>query len=118
MVGEEILLEIDSTLDRLICNAEAIGSVNLNELSETELEAFQKTQESLLQHLMHMDQYLETKTKNLRTPNKKSAQSQIAEKFLKFERLKSSYHENVHRTLSRKSELMSKRRCKRLLVMR
>ena len=56
MVGEEIILEIDATLDRLICNAEAVQNVNFNELSETEIKAFQKTQESLLQHLMHMDQ--------------------------------------------------------------
>ncbi len=115
MIGEEILMEIDSTLDRLICNAEAIQTVSLNELSETEIEAFQKTQESLLQHFLHMDQFLEQKTKNLRTQDKKSSRYQIQEKLVKFERLKSSYHKNIYDTMHRKSEMMSKRRCKRLL---
>ena len=118
MIGEEILLEIDSTLDRLILNAEAIQNVKLEELSETELEAFQKTQESLLQHFIHMDQFLETKTKNLRVQDKKSSRNQIQEKLLRFEKLKNSYHKEINHTLSRKSEILSKRRGKRILVFR
>ena len=54
MFGEEILLEIDGTLDQLIRNAEVIQKVDMLDLTETEIEAFKKTQESLLQHLMHM----------------------------------------------------------------
>lgn len=118
MISEEIILEIDATLDRLICNAEAIQNVNLSELSETEIEAFQKTQESLLQHFMHMDQFLETKAKNLKTENKKSARNQIREKFVKFEKLKESYHKEISNTLMRKSEILSKRRCKKVLITR
>ena len=113
MIGEEILMEIDSTLDRLICNAEAIQTVHLSELSETEIAAFQKTQESLLQHLMHMDQFLETK--NLKPQNKKSSRQQIQEKLVRFEKLKNSYHKNIYDTMHRKSEILSKRRGKRLL---
>lgn len=116
MIGEEILMEIDSTLDRLICNAEAIQTVSLNELSETEIEAFQKTQESLLQHLIHMDQFLETKSKNLKVQNKKSSRFQIQEKLLKFEKLKDGYHKNIFDTMHRKSEMLSKRRGKKLLI--
>jgi uncharacterized protein YsxB (DUF464 family) len=118
MIGEEIILEIDATLDRLICNAEAIQNVNLSELSEMEIQAFQKTQESLLQHFMHMDQFLETKTKHLKTENKKSSRNQMREKFLKFEKLKESYHKEICNTLTRKSEILSKRRGKRILITR
>ena len=118
MIGEEILFEIDSTLDQLICNAEAIQEINLNELSQTELEAFQKTQESLLQHFLHMDLFLEEKTKNLRVQSKQSARAQIQEKLLKFENLKKSYHQEMSFSLSRKSEILSKRRSKKVLVYR
>jgi hypothetical protein len=118
MFGEEILMEIDSTLDRLIRNAEAIQNVNVNDLSEMEIDAFQKTQESLLQHLIHMDQFLEAKRKNLRLQDKRSASFKIQEKLLKFEKLKSSYHKTIAETAARKTELMSKRRAKRFLVHR
>ncbi len=116
MISEEIILEIDATLDRLICNAEAIGNVNLNELSETEIEAFQKTQESLLQHFMHMDQFLGGK--HLKTEHKKSSRNQIREKFVKFEKMKESYHKEICNTLTRKSEILSKRRGKKILITR
>lgn len=118
MIGEEIILEIDATLDRLICNAEAIQNVNFSELSETEIEAFQKTQESLLQHLMYMDQCLETKTKNLKIQNQKSSRHQIQEKLAKFKKLKESYHKDMCNTLTRKSEMLSKRRSKKILITR
>jgi hypothetical protein len=115
MFGEEIILEIDATLDRLICNAEAVQDVNFSELSDTEIEAFQKTQESLLQHLLHMDQFLETKTKNLKTLDKQSSRNQIQQKRAKFEKLKDAYHKDICNTLIRKSEILSKRRGKRIL---
>lgn len=117
MIGEEVILEIDSTLDRLICNAEAVQNVNFSDLSETEIEAFQKTQESLLQHLIYMDQVLETKTKNIKIQDKKSARHQIQAKIEKFEKLKASYHKEIRSILIRKSEMLSKRRGKKVLVL-
>ena len=115
MVGMEILIEIDATLDRLICNAEAIRHVSLTELSELELAAFQKTQESLLHHLLHLDQTLEAKKNSLRVEDKRSAQVQIRGKRAKFEKLKVSYHNSLAEATARKSEMHSKRRGKRLL---
>lgn len=115
MVGTEILLEIDSTLDQLIENAEAIQSANLQELSEMELSAFQKTQESLLHHLLHMDAFLEEKKKSLRIPNEQSARSQIAAKKAKFTRLKNAYQSQVDLAIHHRSDLLSKRKGKRLL---
>jgi len=114
MIGEDILLEIDNTLDQLICNAEIIQAVDLKDLSEIEIEAFQKTQESLLQHFLHMDQFLETKRKNLKIQTKKSASFKIQEKLVKFENMKSSYHKSINES-KRKTPILSKRRGKKLL---
>lgn len=114
MFGEEILLEIDGTLDQLIRNAEVIQRVDLKDLSETEIDAFQKTQESLLHHLMHMDQFLVTKRTSLKLQDKRSASYKIQEKLLRFEQMKSSYHKNFAE-LQKKVAVLSKRRGKRLL---
>ncbi len=84
MAAEEILMEIDTTLDRLIQNAEAALSAEIGELSLTEIEAFQKTQESLIQHLLHTDERLETQRKGLFQIDKRSASYKIAAKRAKF----------------------------------
>lgn len=115
MFGEDILLEIDGTLDQLIKNAEVIQNVDLKELSETEIDAFRKTQESLLQHLLHMDQFLVTKRNSLKVQSKRSANYKIQEKLLKFEKMKSSYHKSLSEVES-KMAILSKRRTKRPLV--
>ena len=109
MIGEEIILAIDQTLDQLIQNAATIQTVDMEELSELEIEAFQKTQESLLQHLMYMDQHLIAKIQN-----KKSANFKIQEKRLRFEKMKSSYHKSIAKAQKR-LPFLSKRRSKRLL---
>jgi DNA gyrase/topoisomerase IV subunit A len=113
MVNADILLEIDTTLDQLICNAKAIDNVRLNDLTDTELDAFQKTQESLLQHLLHMDQRLEDKREELKIPSRKSTRIQTKRKA--FERLDSTYQKSVKKHLVRKSGILAKRRAKRLL---
>lgn len=114
MFGAEILLEIDGTLDQLIRNAEVLQRVDVKTLSETEIEAFQKTQESLLQHLIHMDQFFVTKRDSLKVQDKKSAHFKIQEKLLRFEKMKSAYHKNLSAVQST-LPLLSKRRNKRLL---
>jgi len=116
MAAEEILMEIDATLDRLIQNAEAIACAELGELSLMELEAFQKTQESLIQHLLHTDQRLEAQRKGLAGVDKRSATYKIAEKRTKFEKLKSSYHKTISETIEKKLPILSKRRSKRFLA--
>ena len=95
-MGDEILHEIDSTLDRLIENAEALNEASLN-MSEMEVDAFQKTQESLLAHLIHMDSMLTIKRKELKTPHPKSATYQIQEKLLRFEKLNANFIDNVQK---------------------
>ena len=115
MFGEDILLEIDGTLDQLIRNAEVIQKVDMKDLNETEIDAFQKTQESLLQHLMHMDEFLVAKRNSLKLQDKRSASFKIQEKLLKFEKMKSSYHKNISEAKA-KMPILSKRRNKRLLA--
>lgn len=56
--GEEIVAHIDATLDQLIQNASVIKQLSNNKQYEEELMHLQKTQESLLSHLMHMDELL------------------------------------------------------------
>ncbi len=114
MVGEDILLEIDGTLDQLIRNAEVIAKVDLKDLSETEIEAFKKTQESLLQHLMHMDEFLVVKRNSLKLQDKRSASFKIQGKLLQFEKMKTSYHKSLSQ-LQSKMPILSKRRSKRFL---
>ena len=80
---EEVLADIDATLDQLICNAEVIDRIEVRELSETEVEGFQKTQESLLARLIHMDDLLDKKKGMLR----KKPSSTIEEKLIRFSEL-------------------------------
>ena len=114
MIGEEILLEIDGTLDRLIQNAEAIENIDLDELSEMELSAFQNTQESLLHHLLTMDQYLVEKKDSLKKPLKASSNIKLQEKLLRFEKMKISYSKSLS-DARKKTPILLKRRNKRFL---
>lgn len=109
MLGEDILSEIDSTLDRLIQNAEAFQKVEPNTLSEFECDAFQKTQESLLHHLIHMNQFLETKRETIKTHQNKNASCELKQKLAKFEKIRSSCTQKRHRSL-----ILSKRRSKKI----
>src|SRR3990167_3976023 len=93
MASEELLTEIDTTLDQLICNAEALSNIDIKELSDIELEAFQKTQESLIHHLLHVDQRV--KVQQIVHVDQRSAIYKIQEKRLRFEKLHSSYRSTV-----------------------
>ncbi len=61
MERRELLNEIDATLDQLIKNAAALTEVSSDPLYNTEVEALQKMQESLLAHLLHLDRFLKEK---------------------------------------------------------
>ena len=117
MLGEEILTEIDTTLDQLIRNAEAIQKVEVEDLSEMEIQAFKNTQESLIQHLLHMDEFLEIKRKSLSLQEKRSASFKIQEKLLQFEKMKSVYHKKLDHSQQKRSFLLKRRR-KKLLSFR
>ena len=86
MYSEDIVEEIGSTLDKLIENAKAIKNVNL---TKEEVIAFQKTQESLLAHLVSLDELLQIKRKMLNLPKKN--QLQIRSKINAFENLNANF---------------------------
>lgn len=87
--------EIDQTLDQLIENAEAISQVELADLSEIELESFQKTQESLLQHLLHVDELLSKKQKESLKQHPRTAALQIQEKKKRFQELNEEFEKEL-----------------------
>ena len=115
MVGEDILLEIDGTLDQLIRNAEAMEHVEITTLSETEIDAFQKTQESLLHHLIRMDEAFAKQRNQLKVMDKRSASYKIREKMLRFEKMKDSYHQGIIKAKA-KVPILSKRKAKRFFA--
>ncbi len=110
MIGDEFILEIDQTLDQLIKNAETISHIDLQDLSEAELEAFQKTQESLLHHFIRMDELAKTK----QITHKGTAGDKIQHKLQEFQRLQSRYQTHIARRIGQKP-IVCKRRAKRVL---
>lgn len=78
---ESILAEIDATLDQLIQNAKSIQEISLKQLQTHEIDALQKTQESLLAHLIHMDKLLDKDQK------KTLQETNLKEKVLQYHRL-------------------------------
>jgi len=51
--AEELLADIDATLEQLMRNTSALQEVRLEDLSDQEISAFHKTQESLVARLVH-----------------------------------------------------------------
>lgn len=58
---KDIIENIDSTLDQLIENSKILTDIADNPLYSTEYGALSKTQESLLAHLVNMDELLHQK---------------------------------------------------------
>ena len=114
MLGEEILIEIDATLESLIENAEAIQRVDVTDLLDHEIDSFQKTQESLIHHLIALDEKLESKRKKA-SVDKRSACFKIQEKRSRFEGLKRSYQAHFNEAKT-KQAIICKRRRKKLLA--
>jgi hypothetical protein len=85
--GEEILADIDATLDHLIENAEVMKNTSIKSICESEIAALQKTQESLLARLIHMDQLLDSEQKKIPEKVKQQSYSDIHQKLEKFGRL-------------------------------
>ena len=58
---KRLLAEIDITIDQLIQNGETLRRITSDPQYQVEAAALEKTQESLLAHLMHLQEYLEDK---------------------------------------------------------
>ncbi|NNM43030.1 MAG: hypothetical protein HKM07_01640 [Chlamydiae bacterium] len=77
--SEKIVASIDATLDQLIENAEIVNPKTCHLLLESEIEALQKTQESLLAHILHMENHLELQKKStVRLLQKSGIQKKLA----------------------------------------
>ncbi|MCH9630285.1 MAG: hypothetical protein S4CHLAM37_02790 [Chlamydiia bacterium] len=59
--NNDLLNEIDATIDQLVKNADVLKNISSKKEYLEEVEALEKTQESLLAHLIHMDELLKTK---------------------------------------------------------
>ncbi len=114
MISETVLNEIDSTLEQLIKNAEILSQAEFSALSELELEAFQKTQESLLHHWMRMDRILQTSSQQGLAHQKNLTTHRIAEKAKRFKLLEPQVA-TATGEIRKKHSLFTKRRHKKLL---
>lgn len=61
--GEEVLDDLDTTLDELIVNAHTLREIQQSDRFKTEAEALEKTQESLLARILYRQQLLDEKRK-------------------------------------------------------
>ena len=58
---DDVLAEIDTTIDQLLENAKALKKISSKTSYQEEVSALEKTQESLIAHLIHMDEILKKK---------------------------------------------------------
>lgn len=98
--GEEILADIDATLDQLIENANAVKPISTSALFTSEVEALQKTQESLLARLVHMNDLLKGQKKK-EDSEKKESFSSIEQKILRFGQLNAQIIHHVSKRIRR-----------------
>jgi hypothetical protein len=59
----EILSELESTLNQLIHNIQTLNNVDIDDISSFEMVAMNKTQESLLVKCLHISEQLKTRKK-------------------------------------------------------
>ncbi len=109
IIGEEILQEIDQTLDRLVENAKAMEKASEKRLTSYERGLFQKTQESLLAHLIQTDHKLAERRETLKHFSSQAQKFPIQKKWIHLHRMQGRNFEN----LSKKMGVFSLQRVKR-----
>lgn len=111
--SEEILADIDATLDQLIENAAAIKCVSASALFQSEVDALQKTQESLLARLVHMNELLNTRSQP--SMEKDQEFQTIEQKIVRFGKLNAQMIDNISsrfKRTRRNQQLRIRRRLK------
>ena len=98
--GEKILVDIDATLDQLIENAATMNQISLDTLLADEMQALQRTQESLLARLVHMNDLLEPDEKRSFFRKQPIAYTSIENKIVRFGRLNAQLINQVKKDLS------------------
>ncbi len=109
---EEILADIDATLDQLIQNADSIQHVPLKTLQENEVEALQKTQESLLARLIHMDCLLDPDQKKIQIRKQPIVYQHIQQKISAFGKLNARLIQDVATRFGKKPRVHRKKKLK------
>ncbi len=107
--GEKLLADIDATLDQLIHNAHAARSVQFQKLEDEEIQALQKTQQSLLARLMRMDARLDNKECKKEIEREPLKRERIHNKIARFGRLNAQVMEKMSRHFERQSRADKKR---------
>jgi hypothetical protein len=102
--GEAILIDIDSTLDQLIRNADAMNQITDRQLFTSEVKAMHKTQESLLARLMHMHELYESEKKELGEREQKMRLNCIEHKLAEFGRLNARMIQHLENGMQVKKE--------------
>ncbi len=108
-IGEKLLADIDATLDQLIHNATAARSAQFQKLEVAEIQALQKTQQSLLAHLMRLDAKLENKECKKAIEREPFKREQIHNKIARFGRLNAQLMEKMSRHFERQSRADKKK---------
>ncbi len=101
--GEEILADIDATLDQLIQYADVAQKTLLSDL---EVEALQKTQESLLARLIHMEELLGKDRK----PKEQASMESVQQKIARYSRLNAQLINGVADQFARKTNVRVRKR--------
>lgn len=100
--AENILADIDSTLDQLILNAQAIQSISHRPVFAEEVALLQKTQESLLARLLDM-QALYANVQSPKVDAPKSTFSSLEKKLARFGKLNTKLIHKIEHRLKRKT---------------
>ncbi len=93
--GEEVLVDMDDTLDQLIENAAMLNRISLDALFANEVQALQRTQESLLARLIHMNDLLDGEEKRGHFRKQPTVYTSIETKITRFGRLNAELIEQV-----------------------
>lgn len=116
--NDAIMSNIDGTIDQLIQNAEILSEISADSRYESETLALKKTQESLLAHLIHLDQYLSENRITRVIKEKENALSVVFNQFIQLEEIDASLVDQMkssHFSVSNKPKTGRKRTKKRLV---
>ena len=91
MFAQEILSEMNITIEKLIVNAQTMNKFSNIEIIREEIDSLQNTQEKLIAYLIQMDSEFKNKCDEIKKPNLNSASVKIRNKLRKFERLNSKF---------------------------
>ena len=118
--GEEVLDDLDTTLDELIINAHTLRQIQRTERFETEAKALEKTQESLLARVLYRQKLLDEKRKKEITEKAAEKEAMIDQKIEHFAKLNTELLYPVANNLitkrPKKRPLRISRRRKRALL--